>query len=135
MEKYRTRSLITANLLAVSAFSACSIDSYLRDPSNVQCDGKRTMSDLSGNGNAIFIVHGKDKSDVATITVKRDDGEVSVKVTGEVTGPPQQLERDGFTTATPILDGAELGTFGGGGAWVIDAREDSIVIQGTCDGM
>jgi len=74
--------------------------------------------------------------DISTITVRRESNEVSVKVEGDVTGPPQILELDGFTSPTPIVEGAELSTFGAGGAWVIDAREDnSVVIQGNCDGL
>ena len=45
------------------------------------------------------------------------------------------LEGDGYTKSTPLVDGAELSTFGAGGAWVIDARENSVVIQGTCEGL
>lgn len=137
MERYEKRSIIVANLLAVSAFSACSvgIDSYLNDPSDVQCDGKRTRSELSGDGRAIFTVHGKENGDVATVTVRREDDQVSVGVEGDVTGPPQQLEADGFTKPTPIVEGSELSAFGAGGSWIIDAREDSVVIQGSCDGM
>lgn len=131
----RRRNVLAIAALSATALVGCSVDSYLTDPSNVHCDGKRTMADLKGNGMATFIVHGKQEGDVATVKVRRNDNEVSVNVGGDVTGPPQQLEADGFTAPTPIVDGAELSAFGAGGAWVIDARKDSVVIQGTCDGM
>lgn len=137
MEIYTPRR---RNVLAIAALSAvalvgCSVDSYLTDPSNVQCDGKRTKTDLEGDGMATFVVHGKEDGDVATVSVRRNDDKVSVGVSGDVTGPPQQLEEDGYTAPTPIVDGAELSAFGAGGAWIIDARNDSVVIQGSCDGM
>jgi hypothetical protein len=100
----------------------------------VQCDGTRTEVDLSGNGMATFIVHGKHKGDVATVQVRRSEKDASVRVSGDVTGPPQQLEADGFTAPTPIVKGAELSAFGAGGDWIIDVRRDSVVIQGSCDG-
>lgn len=129
------RNVLAVAALSAAVLSACSIDSYLTDPSNVQCDSKRTMTELKGDGTAIFIVHGKEKGDVATVKVRRTSKGASVGVTGEVTGPPQQLEADGFTAPTTIVDGSELSAFGAGGAWVIDVRKDSVVIQGTCDGM
>ncbi|HSH55234.1 MAG TPA: hypothetical protein VK983_00250 [Candidatus Limnocylindrales bacterium] len=137
MEKLsnRRRNALIATALSVAALSGCSVDSYLNDPSSVQCDGRRTKADLEGNGMATFIVHGTEEFGVATVQVRRTDEGVSVGVTGDVTGPPQQLEADGFTAPVPIVEGAELSAFGAGGAWVIDAREDSVVIQGTCDGM
>ena len=137
MEKIFTskRNSVLAIALSLSALSGCSVDSYLNDPSNVQCDEKRTIADLPNNGMATFIVHGKQEGDVATIRIRRTAKLASVAVSGDVTGPPQQLEPDGFTKPTPIVDGAELSAFGAGGAWVIDARKDSVVIQGTCQGM
>lgn len=131
----RSRNALAATTLTVLALGGCSIDSYLSDASDVQCDGRRTMSNLEGDGTATFIVHGTEKEDVATITVRRMNDEVSVAVTGKATGPPQQLEPDGFTAPTPIVDGAELSAFGAGGAWIIDARKDSVVIQGSCTGL
>lgn len=138
MEKlsYRKSVATTSAALAFTALNSCSfeIDSYLTDPSNVQCDDKRTKSDLEGDGTSSFIVHG-DKDKIATVTVRRKDDAVSVAVTGDVTGPPQDLESDGYTEPTPIVEGSELTAFGAGGAWVIDVRKDSVVIQGTCEGM
>ncbi len=128
------RNALVAGFLSATALMGCSIDSYLTDPSDVHCDGKRTMADLRGNGMATFIVHGEDES-VATVQVRRNRQEVSVAVSGDITGPPQQLEEDGFTSPTPIVEGSELSAFGAGGAWVIDARKDSVVIQGSCDGI
>lgn len=125
------RDFLLMAALSATAFAGCSIDSYLTDASDVQCDGKRTRTELEGNGMATFVVHGEDDA-VATVQVRRSEEGVSVGVTGDVTGPPQQLEEDGFTAPTPLVDGAELSTFGAGGAWVIDAREDSVVIQGSC---
>jgi hypothetical protein len=84
---------------------------------------------------AIFVVHGEEKGDGATVKVRRTDEGASVFVTGDVTGIPQQLEADGYTNPTPIVDGPELSAFGAGGAWIIDVRESSVVIQGTCDGI
>lgn len=131
----RKRNTLLATALSAVALTSCSIDSYLTDPSNVQCDGRRTEVDLAGNGMSTFIVHGKQKGAIATVKVRRSGNEASVGVTGDVTGPPQQLEADGYTKPTPIVNGAELSAFGAGGAWIIDVRKDSVVIQGTCDGM
>lgn len=131
----RRRNVLAIFALSTIALAGCSIDSYLTDPSNVQCDGKRTRTDLEGNGMATFIVHGKEDGDVATVSVRRNNDSVSVSVSGDVTGPPQQLEADRYTAPIPIVDGAELSAFGASGAWVIDVRNDSVVIQGTCDGM
>lgn len=121
--------------LSAAALTGCSIDSYYNDPSNVQCDEKRTRTELASDGVATFIVHGKHEGKVATVTVRREDNMVSVKVGGDITGPPMQVEEDGFSKPTPIVEGPELSAFGAGGAWIIDARKDSVVIQGTCDGM
>ncbi len=132
---HKKRNSILALALSASAIAGCSIDSYLTDPSNVQCDGKRTEVDLSTNGLATFIVHGKQNADVAVVKVRRNAAGASLAVSGEVTGPPQQREADGFTKPTPVVDGAELSTFGAGGAWVIDVRDSTVVIQGSCDDM
>jgi len=131
----RIRNILAIVTLSATAIASCSFDSYLTDPSNVQCDGKRTTADLKGDGAATFIVHGKEKDDVATVKVRRTGESASVGISGDVTGPPQQLEADGFTRPTPIIDGPELSTFGAGGAWIIDVRKGSVVIQGSCDGM
>ena len=132
---YKIRNAIAATTLSAVTLTGCSIDSYLTDPSDVQCDGKRTKVDLAVNGMATFIVHGEQEGDVATVKVRRGEEGASVGVSGDVTGPPQQLEADGFTAPTPVVDGAELSAFGAGGVWVIDVRKDGVVIQGTCDGM
>jgi hypothetical protein len=134
---YQKRNVLAATALSAVALGGCSIniDSYLTDPSNVQCDGRRTEADLSGDGLATFIVHGKDNDAVATVKVRRSGSDASVNVSGDITGPAQQLEADGFTAPTPIVDGSELSAFGAGGAWVIDVRKDTVVIQGDCDGM
>lgn len=137
LSRYKKPAATIAAALSFTSLAACglSIDSYLTDPSDVQCDGRRTEADLAMNGMATFIVHGKQPKDIATIKVRRNEQGASVGVTGEITGPPQQLEADGFTTPTPVVDGSELSAFGAGGAWVIDVRKDTVVIQGTCDGM
>lgn len=131
---HRRQNILVAAALSAAALAGCSIDSYLTDSSDVQCDVKSTKVDFEKNGMATFIVHGDDDS-IATIQVRRNEHGVSVGVTGDVTGPPQQLENDGFTKPIPVVDGAELSAFGSGGAWVIDARQDSVVVQGSCDGM
>lgn len=133
--RFKKHKALVVAALSATALVGCSVDSYLNDASNVQCDGKRTKTDLEGNGVATFIVHGKEDGDIATVSVRRNDERVSVSVNGDVTGPPQQLEADGYTAPTPVVDGAELTAFGAGGAWIIDARNDSVVIQGSCDGM
>lgn len=137
MEKLhnKRRNIFAVAALTAVALAGCSVDSYLTDPSNVHCDGNRTEVDLASNGIATFIVHGKHKGDVATVRVRRNQEGASVNVTGDVTGPPQQLEHDGYTAPTPVVNGPELTAFGAGGAWVIDVRKNSAVIQGTCDGM
>lgn len=136
MEKPRRqkRNAMVAAALSVAALTNCAIDSYMTDPSAVHCDGRRTKVDLTGNGAATFILHGKQNSQVATVKVRRNEEGASVAVSGDVTGPPQQLQPDGFTSPTPVVSGAELSTFGAGGAWVIDVRNDSVVIQGSCEG-
>ena len=135
-------SIYLASAVASAALTGCSIwvDSYLTNPADVHCDGQRTKVDLEGDGVATFVVHGAehgdgDGKDVATVKVRRSGDEVSVMTSGDTSGPPQQVEADGFTAPTPLVEGAELSTFGAGGAWVIDVRPDSVVIQGTCDGM
>lgn len=130
----RRTAIVKAALFAV-ALAGCSSDGYSTDPSNVQCDGRRTMVDLEAGDTATFLVHGSQEGDVATVKVRRGEDDASVAVTGDVTGPPQQVGPDGFTPPIRIVEGAELSTFGAGGAWVIDVREDSVVIQGTCAGM
>ena len=132
---YKRRNVLAATALSFVALAGCSVDSYLTDPANVQCDEKRTEVDLSGDGIATFIVHGKQNGSVATVKVRRSEENASVNVTGDITGPPQQLAADGFTTPTKIVNSPELSTFGAGGAWVIDVSKDTVVIQGTCDGM
>lgn len=132
---YKRRNAIVVAALSAAALTGCSIDSYLTDPSNVHCDGKRTKVDLEVNGMATFVIHGKQDVEVATVKVRRSEEGASVGVSGDVSGPPPQLEADGFTTPAPVVDGAELSVFGAGGAWVIDVRKDSVVIQGSCDGM
>lgn len=130
----KRRGVLLASAVSAAALIGCSIDSYLTDPSDVQCDGKRTKVDLEEGGIATFMVHGEDDG-VATIQVRRDEQGASVKTTGDVTGPPQPLENDGFTAPTPVVEGAELSAFGAGGAWVIDVGDENVVIQGSCDGM
>ncbi len=129
------RNILTITALSATALTGCSVGGYLTNPSNVHCDNKRTVADLKGDGVATFTVHGKERDDVATIRVRRTNAEVSVGVSGDVTGPPQQLEADGFTAPAPIVDGPESAVFGAGGVWVVDARSDSVVVWGTCDGM
>ena len=137
MERFPKKSLIASNLLAVSALTACAfeIDSYHTDPSDVRCDDGRTKVELDGNGRVTFMAHGEKNKDPVVITVRRENDQVSVRAEGNITGPPQAVEQDGFSSPTPLVDGAELSTFGAGGAWVIDAREESVVIEGTCEGM
>lgn len=131
----RTRNTLAIATLSATALAGCSIDSYLTDPSNIHCDSRRTISELSGDSVATFVVHGREKGDVATIKVRRTAQGASVNVSGDITGPPQQLEKDGYTAAVAVVDGPELSAFGAGGAWVIDVRQNSVVIQGSCDGM
>lgn len=138
MERHRIKRAIVASLLAAPALAlvGCSVevDSYHTDSSDVRCDDGRTKSELRGDGLATFVVHGSGNEDPAVITVRRENDLVSVKVEGNVTGPVQELAMDGFTEPTPLVDGAELGTFGSGAAWVVDARPDSVTIEGTCEG-
>ena len=121
--------------LSTAALAGCSIESYHNDASDVHCNGERTIANLGDSGMASFIVHGERDGEVATVKVRRIDDEVSVSVSGEPTGPPQLVEEDGFTTPTPIVEGPELNAFAAGGAWIIDVRESSAVIQGSCDGL
>lgn len=135
--RHDSRGKATGSSAALAAgalfLTGCTVDG---DPSAVPCDGTRAMAEFSEDGFATFTVHGTQEDDIATVTVRRDDGGVSVRVMGDVTGPPQILEDDGFTRPTNIVDGPELSTFGAGGAWIIDVREDgTVVIQGNCDGM
>ena len=48
--------------LTATALSGCTVESYLADNSNVQCDGNHTEVPLNGNGNVTFIVRGKNKN-------------------------------------------------------------------------
>lgn len=137
MERLSKRSVIAANLLALSALNACSggIDSYHTDPSDVHCDDGRTKVDLIGDGSTKFIVHGEKDTGPAVITIRRRDNQVSVKSEGNVTGPPQTVDAHGYTPPAPIEEGAELAAFGANAAWIIDVQEESVVIQGSCEGM
>ncbi len=137
MEKisfYRRAVALTA--LSTAALVGCTVDSYLNDTSDVQCDGKRTKTDLVVGGIATFIVHGSEAGRVATVQVKRDEQGASVKVEGDTDGAPMQtLDANGYTEPAPVVDGAELSAFGAGGAWIIDARKNEVVIWGSCDGI
>jgi hypothetical protein len=113
----------------------CGVDSYLTDPSNVQCNGDRTQVNLAANGLAAFIVHGKHRGEVATIQVRRTEAGASTSVSGDVTGPPQKLESDGFTKPVPVGGGADLSAYAASGAWIIDVSKNTAVIQGSCVGM
>ena len=131
------RNSLLAYTLSATALVGCSltIDSYLTDPSDVQCDGGRTRVDVKGYGMATFIVHGEKDDSVATLQVRHNQDGASVSVSGDVSGPPQQFEPDGFTTPTPVVTGPELSAFGAGGAWIIDVSPDSVTVQGSCDGL
>lgn len=137
MERFtpRRRTALVLAALSAVALANYSGEGYLSDPSNVQCDNKRTKTELGDDGTAAFIVHGEQEGDIATVQVKRKDNGVSVSVSGDITGPPQQLGANGYTAPTPLADGAELSAFGAGGTWTIDAQNDGVVIYGSCDGM
>ena len=122
--------VFAATLLA----GGCTIDSYLNDPTDVQCDGRRTLSELSGDGVATFIVHGKGKNN-GVITVRKEDGAVSLHADGIMSGPAAELDEDGYTIPVALRNGPELSAFVAGGAWIIDVRNKSVVIQGSCDGI
>lgn len=134
VRRFRRCSALLAIALSTTALPGCSIsvDSYLTDASNVRCDGRRTEVDLARRGMATFIVHGKLQTDVATVKVRRNEAGASVAVSGDVTGPTQQLTGDRFTSPTPVVDGPELSAFAAGAAWAIDVREATVVINGTC---
>lgn len=133
--RYRKSTSLVAAAVSTLALSSCSVDSYHTDASAVHCDGERTKAELEDDGVATFIVHGE-KDRIATVTVRREDDFASVKVEGDIEGrPPQEIAADGFSEPVEIVSGSELSTFGGGGAWLIDVRKDSVVIQGNCDGM
>jgi hypothetical protein len=134
---HRSRNATAAAALSAALLTACSfsVDSYLTDASNVQCDGRRTEVDLSDDGMATFIVHGLHKR-IATVKVRRSQGNASVAVSGDVAGSPPQLsaQADGFTTPVPVVNGAELSAYAAGGSWAIDVSQANVVIQGSCDG-
>jgi hypothetical protein len=127
MEKlsYKKRNALLATTLSAVALAGCTIDSYLTDPSNVQCDGKRTKVELEGSGMTTFVVHGDKESDVATVQVRRTKEIASVAVSEGAQG-------EEFTDPTPVVEGPELNASAAGVSWVIDVRDDSVVIQGSC---
>ncbi len=133
----RSRNILTIAALSATALVSCSVDSYLTDPSNVHCDGKRTKTELDGDGIAEFIVHGNEDDKAANVNVRLTDDGVSVRVSGDVTGPPQQLGKDGYTEPVPAVKGPELSTFGAGGVWTVDVspKDGTVSVRGTCDGM
>lgn len=131
----KRRNALTAVTLSALALAGCSGDKSLTDPSDVHCDNNRTQVSFEDQGITSFTVHGAEDDTVAVIEVRRQSNTVSTRVTGDVTGPPQQLEVDGFTKPTSIVDGPELSVFGVGGAWILDASQDSLSIQGSCDGL
>lgn len=136
MEFTRYRKPFAAAAFVAVALAGCTIDSYLTDPSNVHCDGRRTKTELAVGGMATFIVHGKEDGRVAAVQVRRTEEGASVMQSGyNELGPPQQIEADGYSPVQAVVDGPELSTFAAGGAWIIDVRENSVVIQGSCDGM
>lgn len=132
--RFRNKALVTT-LLSATALLGCSIESYLTNTSAVKCDGKTTIDDLPVDGVATFIVHGRNDGETGIVQVRRNADGVSVKAESDIDGPPQQLMSDGFTPPVPIMEGSELTTFAAGGAWILDARDDSVIIQGTCDGL
>ena len=137
MEKLtRYRTAAVAATLSAAALTGCTIDSYLTDASDVQCDGKRTKADLPEGGTTVFIVHGSEAGRIATMHIKRDQQGASVKVEGDSEGALEvALAPDGYTEPVPVTEGTELSAFGAGGAWVIDVRETDVVIQGSCGGL
>lgn len=134
----RGLGLVTSLAIGALVLEGCSftVDSYLTDPSNVKCDGKRTKTDLNGDGMASFVVHGKHTGELAIVKVRRAYDKASLSVVNDTANSPaQQYDKDGFSTPTSVVDGSELSVIAGGGAWVIDVRKDSVIIQGSCDGL
>ncbi len=132
----KKRLLFAPTILAGVALSACAVDSYLTDTTNVQCDSRRTRSELYGDGNAIFIVHGKKPSDQAVITVNRKDDLARVKIENDTSASPRTPDEESvFGEAIPIAEGPETHVIAGGGDWIIDVRATGVVIEGTCDGI
>lgn len=129
MEKLRNIEIKTATALSVAglALTACTIDSYLTDVTNVHCDGKRTIQDLREDGLSTFIIHGKDNA-VAKVVVKKKDSLVAI-ATASV-GDPKQLE---FGRYEKIDFGYEFDMIAAGGAWLINASEDDVYIHGSCE--
>lgn len=117
------------------ALGGCSIDSYSNDAADVQCDGKRTMADLTAGGTTAFIVHGDDEGEVATLRLRRDETHASVAIAGQLADPLERLDEDGFNPPVSIVEGPELDVLAAGGAWIIDIRDRSAVIEGSCDGL
>lgn len=125
MERFTYSKLaVVATTMAALALPGCrvSIDSYLTDASGVQCDGRRTITDLRVGGVALFVVHGIDRGEEATVEVSRADTTVSVAVDDKPAGLPRPY----------VADGAELHVNAADGTWLIDVREDTVVIQGSC---
>jgi hypothetical protein len=120
--------------LSTVALTGCNINDLEATP-EVQCDGKEVTADFSNQDRATFVVHGKNRGDVAAVQVLKSSAGVSVAVEGTIIEPPHELEMDDFTEPVPLMEGSEVSTFAAGEVWVIDAREDTVVVQGTCDGM
>lgn len=135
-ERKKRRLFVPALTASVALSSCVAIDSYLTDTTDVQCDGRRTISDLSGDGNAIFVVHGKDPGDQAVITVNRQDDMIRVIAENDTSASQKEPKgEETFTDPVPLGDGPEAFIAAGGGIWTLDARVDTVVIKGTCDGI
>ena len=135
MEKiisYKRRIFTGATLALLVA--GCTIDSYNNDTTNVRCDEGRTKTELVKNGFASFFVHDQKYSE-AVVKVRRNEQGVSVAVEGDITGPPQEFEEDGFTKPIPFADPTSLNVFAANGNWIINVTDNSAVISGTCQGI
>lgn len=135
----RVATYVAAAAMGTALLEGCTIGIDTTSTETVHCDGTRTIAKLDNGDETAFTVQGKAKEDIATIYVKRFDDLVAVKVSGDVTGPLQELDTDGYTepidAPTDKSDDTHLNAFGAGGAWFLDVGQDTVAIEGTCFGL
>ena len=128
--KEKLAALITAGTLSITG---CSIDSYLNDQGDVQCDGKRTKADFEDDLDSVsFVVHEDD--DVAyDVKISRSEPGYNMVVSLPAS---ESGAGDGFIEdSTPSGKGNPDFSFVTDGAtWVVDVRPDepSVVVSGNC---
>lgn len=127
---------VRPTLLAASAIltmTGCSIDSYSNDTANVRCEDNRYGDELIDGGRAIFQVEYPGQSGPASITIDRKGTEVTI--TSAVGA--QQSGDVGLGDATygetfKIVEGPETTVILEDSQWLVNVREDDVVVSGSC---